>query len=54
VDVKNLTDVVGMIPFRRSGWERGAPDAGEFFLIEKMNLMTCKNDDDNDEDDDNT
>jgi len=52
VDTKSLTDVVGMIPFRRPDQEQGGSNLEEFFSIEKMNLMTSsQTNDDNDVDD---
>jgi len=50
IDAKSLTDVIGMVPFHGPGWRRG--DTEKFFPVEKMSLMTSKNDDDNDEEDD--
>lgn len=48
VDAKTLTDVVGMVPFRRHTQERRDWNQGEYFPVEKMSL-TCTqftNDDD--------
>jgi hypothetical protein len=37
IDAKTLTDVVGMVPFSQPLQEKGE---GEFFLIEKMSIVT--------------
>jgi hypothetical protein len=36
VDVKWITDVVGMVPFQRPGSEQGEGASEEFFAVEKM------------------
>jgi hypothetical protein len=46
VDAKSLTDVVGMVPFRRHAQERGDLNQREYFPIEKMSLTSIQITDD--------
>jgi hypothetical protein len=51
VDVKGLTDVVGMVPFHRPVQGGGDPSQGEYFPIEKISLTSTQIIEDNNDND---
>jgi len=47
VDIKNLTDIIGMVPFSQPLQEKGDSNEGKFFLVEKISLTSTQITEDN-------